>query len=98
MRFSLRRKTALLIVLIAIILSGTSIAVSGNIIKGNSYIGAGSILKENNVIDNSVIGNNCYVNYSVISHSKIGNNCIITPFCNIDHATIADNSTINPSA
>lgn len=34
MRFSLRRKTALLIVLIAIILSGTSIAVSGNIIKG----------------------------------------------------------------
>ena len=33
MRFSLRRKTALLIVLIAIVLSGTAIAVSGNIIK-----------------------------------------------------------------
>ena len=67
---------------------------SGNIIKGYSYISKGAILKENNVIQDSFIGADSCISYSVVTKSRIGANCIIMPFCNIENANIADNTTI----
>lgn len=70
------------------------IVYGGNILKGHTFVGKNTILKENNVIENSVVGNNCGISGSVIDNSKIGDDTYVMPFCNIDNSVIGNNCTI----
>lgn len=51
-----------------------------NSIIGKTYIGKGTILKPNNVIENSIINENCKIISSVIRNTKIQANSNIGPF------------------
>lgn len=65
-----------------------------NILKGKSKIYHDVILKENNVIDNSKIGNNSCISGSEITNSIISSNVYISAFCKIDNGLIGSFSTI----
>ncbi|OIP69110.1 MAG: UDP-N-acetylglucosamine diphosphorylase/glucosamine-1-phosphate N-acetyltransferase [Oscillatoriales cyanobacterium CG2_30_44_21] len=52
-------------------------------IRGNSKVGSGSVIGPSTMLDHSVIGENCEVQFSVIEDSQIGDNCRIGPFARI---------------
>lgn len=66
----------------------------GNVIKGFSHIASGVILKENNVIEDSFVGEGSCLSYSVITNSHIGKNCYIGPFAELNGVKLVDNQTI----
>lgn len=53
---------------------------SGNVLKGETEIGDGTILRENNVIVDSVLGENCDVSGSFLTNAKLKKNTIVEPF------------------
>lgn len=65
-----------------------------NTLKGKCKIYGDVILKENNVIENSKIGNNSCISGSVISNSIVSSNVYISAFCTIDNGLIGSFSTI----
>ncbi|PZU92858.1 MAG: bifunctional UDP-N-acetylglucosamine diphosphorylase/glucosamine-1-phosphate N-acetyltransferase GlmU [Pseudanabaena sp.] len=52
-------------------------------IRGNSKVGSGSVIGPSTMLSNSVIGENCEVQFSVIEESQVGANCRIGPFARI---------------
>lgn len=56
---------------------------ANNVLKGNTTISSGTILKENNIIENSFIGENCEIIYSVIKNEKIEDGTKTGPFATI---------------
>ena len=54
-----------------------------NVIKGMSYIGKNCIIESGNLIDNSIISENCKVIKSYISESRISERMVVGPFENI---------------
>lgn len=66
-----------------------------NVLKGKTTIGSNTILKENNVIDNSVIGNDCCVLSSTILNSVVEDNVYILSDCRIEKSTIRKNSYLS---
>ncbi|MCS6958741.1 MAG: bifunctional UDP-N-acetylglucosamine diphosphorylase/glucosamine-1-phosphate N-acetyltransferase GlmU [Pseudanabaenaceae cyanobacterium SKYGB_i_bin29] len=52
-------------------------------LRGKTYIGADTIVGPNSLIQNSHIGHNCEVRYSVVMESTIGDNCRVGPFAHI---------------
>ncbi|NUN66419.1 bifunctional UDP-N-acetylglucosamine diphosphorylase/glucosamine-1-phosphate N-acetyltransferase GlmU [Pseudanabaena biceps] len=52
-------------------------------LRGHSQVGSGSIIGPSTMLSNSVIGENCEVQFSVIEDSKISDNCRIGPFARI---------------
>lgn len=65
-----------------------------NVIKGNSHISKDVILKENNVIENSKIGNNSCISGSVITDSVISSNVYIASFNEIKNSLIGMDTII----
>ncbi len=53
---------------------------SGNILKGHTEIGDGTILEENNIITDSIIGENCKVCSSILTKTKLKNGTVTEPF------------------
>lgn len=54
-----------------------------NVIKGNTVIGENTVLYPSNMINNSIIGENCSIKSSYITDSNIGNNTTVGPFAYI---------------
>lgn len=52
-------------------------------LRGHSQVGSGSIIGPSTMLSNSVIGENCEVQFSVVEDSKIGDHCRIGPFARI---------------
>lgn len=69
-----------------------------NTLKGKCKIYNDVILKENNVIENSKIGNNSCISGSEITRSIISSNVYISAFCKIDNGLIGSFSTIGSGA
>jgi bifunctional N-acetylglucosamine-1-phosphate-uridyltransferase/glucosamine-1-phosphate-acetyltransferase GlmU-like protein len=66
----------------------------GNSLKGQTIISYNVILKENNVIENSRIGEDSCISGSVVEESVLSHNVYISSFCHIKNSLIGDNSTI----
>lgn len=59
-------------------------------LRGNTSIGAGSRIGPGSLIENSIIGENTTVLYSVVKDSKVGNNSTVGPYTHLrGHAEIA---------
>jgi len=69
-----------------------------NSLKGTTTIGDSVILKENNVIDNSKIGDNSCISGSVINSSVIASNVYISAFCEIQSSIVGSDSIIDKGA
>ena len=69
-----------------------------NTLKGKTVIGKNVILKENNVINNSKIGDNSCISSSVINDSVISKNVYISAFCEINNSIIGEDSLIQKGA
>lgn len=52
----------------------------GNVLKGETVVGDGTILRENNIIIDSVIGDNCDVCGSFLTNVKLKNGTKVEPF------------------
>lgn len=61
---------------------------SGNILKGNTVIGDNVILKENNYINDSLIGDNCVVEFSHIDGGVLKEGVSMGPYSRIRKGTI----------
>ena len=68
---------------------------SGNTLKGKTIIGSGVILKENNIIENSIIGNDCCISASHIERSKIHDNVYISAFSEIINCEIGKETMVS---
>ncbi|MBR4745635.1 MAG: hypothetical protein IK070_02890 [Clostridia bacterium] len=75
-------------------IDGGAVIFGGNVIKGYSHISSGVILKENNVIEDSFVGNDSCISYSIITNSRIGKNCYIGPFAELNGVKLLDNQTV----
>jgi len=69
-----------------------------NTLKGKTVIGKNVILKENNVIDNSKIGDNSCISGSVINNSAVASNVYISSFCEINNSLIGEDTVIEKGA
>jgi len=52
-------------------------------LRGHSKVGTGSIIGPSTMLSNSIIGENCEVQFSVIEDSQVGDNSRIGPFARI---------------
>ncbi|TYQ30802.1 bifunctional UDP-N-acetylglucosamine diphosphorylase/glucosamine-1-phosphate N-acetyltransferase GlmU [Pseudanabaena sp. UWO310] len=52
-------------------------------LRGNTKVSAGTTIGPSSLIENSIIGENCSVQFSVIEDSQIADNCRIGPFARI---------------
>jgi len=52
-------------------------------LRGNTKVGSGTTIGPSSMLSNSVIGENCTVQFSVIEDSQIADNCRIGPFARI---------------
>lgn len=52
-------------------------------LRGNTKVGEGSIIGPSTMLSNSIVGENCVVQFSVIEDSQIADNCRIGPFARI---------------
>lgn len=74
--------------------TGTTVY-GGNTIKGNSAVCKNVILKENNIIVDSLLGDNSCVSSCVVENSKIGRDTIVMPYCNIKNCEIGNNVIVS---
>ncbi len=52
-------------------------------LRGNTKVGSGTTIGPSSMLSNSIIGENCTVQFSVIEDSQIADNCRIGPFARI---------------
>jgi len=52
-------------------------------LRGNTKVGSGTTIGPSSMLTNSIIGENCTVQFSVIEDSQIADNCRIGPFARI---------------
>ena len=52
-------------------------------LRGNTKVGSGTTIGPSSMLSNSIIGENCTVQFSVIEDSQIAANCRIGPFARI---------------
>jgi bifunctional UDP-N-acetylglucosamine pyrophosphorylase/glucosamine-1-phosphate N-acetyltransferase len=52
-------------------------------LRGNTKVGEGTTIGPSSLLSNSIIGENCSVQFSVIEDSQIADNCRIGPFARI---------------
>lgn len=60
-------------------------------LRGKTSVGANSRIGPNTLIENSQIGHDCSINYSVIVESSIGNSCRVGPFAHLRGQSILGN-------
>ena len=59
-----------------------------NILKGQTYIGKNVVLESGNVIDDSIISDDCLILSSYISKSKVKNGQSIGPFAKLENESV----------
>lgn len=79
-------------------ISESVIIYPNNTLKGSTVIAKGVILKENNVLDNSRIGENSCISGSVINNSVVSSNVYISAFCEIKNSIVGQDSSIDKGA
>ncbi|MCL1490815.1 MAG: bifunctional UDP-N-acetylglucosamine diphosphorylase/glucosamine-1-phosphate N-acetyltransferase GlmU [Pseudanabaena sp. Salubria-1] len=52
-------------------------------LRGNTKVGEGTTIGPSSLLENSIIGENCSIQFSVIEDSQIADNCRIGPFARI---------------
>jgi bifunctional UDP-N-acetylglucosamine pyrophosphorylase / glucosamine-1-phosphate N-acetyltransferase len=52
-------------------------------LRGNTKVGSGTTIGPSSLLENSIIGENCSIQFSVIEDSQIADNCRIGPFARI---------------
>ncbi len=57
-------------------------------LRGNTKVGSGTTIGPSSMLTNSMIGENCHVQFSVIEDSQVADNCRIGPFARIRGASM----------
>ena len=56
-----------------------------NVLKGKTFIDEGANILEYNKIEDSIVGKNSRVSFSVLKNAKIKDNCVVGPFENLNN-------------
>lgn len=67
----------------------------GVAIRGNSSIGEDTIIKDNAVIENSDIGDKCFIGGAHIENCLVGSGVCVASFCEIGDSTIGNGAMID---